>query len=101
MNSMIDGSTVHYDLMKFQKKYCPADKPGTVGSGYRKGFRKRNIYLVFSERGKKYELDRSAWSTYANFAQMYDQVIEELDNSNLMELLETPKWMDKDGKEVK
>ena len=32
---------------------------------------------------------------------MYDQVIEELQNANLTELLETPKWMDKDGKEVK
>ena len=75
VNSIIDVSTVHYDLMKFQKKYCPADKPGTVGSGYWRGFRKRNRRLVVSKQGQKYELDRSAWNTYANFSQMHDQVI--------------------------
>ena len=32
---------------------------------------------------------------------MYDQVIEELKNTNIAELIETPKWMDNDGKEVK
>ena len=97
---MIDGSTVQCDLMKLQKKYCPADKPGTVGSVYWKGFRKRNRHSVFSKRGQKYELYRSAWSTYENFSQMYDQVIEELENSNLTDLIETSRWMDKEGKEV-
>ena len=87
--------------MKFQKKHCPADKPGTFGSSYWKGFRKRNRHLVVSKQGQKYELDRSAWSTYANFAQMYDQVIEELENAHIAELLETPKCMDTDGKELK
>ena len=32
---------------------------------------------------------------------MHDRVIEEIENANLAELLETPKWMDKDEKEVK
>ena len=98
---MIDGTTVQRDIMKFQNKYCPTDKPGPVGSGYWKEFRKRNRHLVVSKLGKKYELNRSAWSTYAKFAHMYDQVIEEIENAILVELLETPKWMDKDGKEVK
>ena len=32
---------------------------------------------------------------------MYDQVIEELENAHIAELLETPKCMDTDGKELK
>ena len=100
VNSMTDGTTVQRDLVKFQKKYYPAEKPGTVVSGYWKGFRKRNRHLVVLKRGQKYEFHRSVWSTYADFAHMYDQVIEELQNANLVELLEAPKFMDKDGKEL-
>ena len=61
----------------------------------------KNRHFVVSKRGQKYETYRSAWITYANFDQMCDQVIEELQNANLTELLNTPKWMDKDGNEVK
>ena len=60
----------------------------------------KNRHFVVSKRGQKYETYRSAWITYANFDQMCDQVIEELQNANLVELLEAPKFMDKDGKEL-
>ena len=38
---------------------------------------KRDEHKVVSKKGLKYEIDRSFWSTYANFKQMYDGVIAE------------------------
>ena len=72
---------------------------GKVGRGYWRGFRRRNNHLLVSKRGQKYELDRSMWSTYANFVQMLDQVGEELVDAGVARKLETAVWMDKCGVE--
>ena len=56
MKIMIDVTTVQRDLVKFQKKYYPAEKPGTVVSGYWKGFRKINRHFVILKQGQKINL---------------------------------------------
>ena len=53
-----------------------------------------------SKRAQKYELGRSAWSIYANFEQIYDQIGEEMEDSGVATKLNEPVWMDKSGEEV-
>ena len=55
---------------------------------------KRNKHKIVSARGQKYELSQDKWTTYANFKQMYDHIIEELVIGNIAEELDEPVWMD-------
>ena len=41
---------------------------------------------IRSKRGQKYSLDRSNWSTYANFRDMYDHNIEEIEELSLIHI---------------
>ena len=101
VNGMIEGTREQANLISFKEKYCISTEEdmGKVGRGYWRGFRKRNNHLLVSKRGQKYELDRSMWSTYANFKQMYDQVGDELVDAGVARKLETAVWMDKSGVE--
>ena len=73
---------------------------GQVGKGYWQGFMKRNRSKIRSTRGQKYELDRSSWTTYANFSDMYKHNYTEMEEAKVAELLASPQWMDKEGKIV-
>jgi hypothetical protein len=101
INGMVEGTREQANLISFKDKYCVCSEEdmGKVGRGYWRGFRRRNNHMLVSKRGQKYELDRSMWSTYANFIQMYDQVGEELVNAGVARKLETAVWMDKCGVE--
>ena len=74
VNSMIEGTKIQTKLMKFKKKYSQGSNLGRVGEGYWAGFMKRQVHLLVSKRKQKYDLNRSTWSTYANFVQMYEQL---------------------------
>ena len=50
-----------------------------------------------TRRGKKFELDRSEWTTYPNFCQMYDLIIDEMIYCNLAKKLDQPQWQNKNG----
>jgi regulation of enolase protein 1 (concanavalin A-like superfamily) len=41
-------------------------------------FLKRNGHALVSKRGEKFAANRSDWSTYENFATMYDGVYDEM-----------------------
>ena len=49
-----------------------------LGRGYFKGFKKRNAHRIVIKRGQGYEMDRDNWTTYRNFSNMCDHVIEEM-----------------------
>ena len=70
---------------------------GQVGKGYWQLFMKRNRSKIRSTRGQKYELDRSTWTTYANFSDMYMHNYTEMQLAGVAELLPTPEWMDRKG----
>ena len=89
-------------MINFKTKYCFNDsKDGErlLGRDYFKGFKKRNAHRIVSKRGQKYEMDRDNWTTYRNFSNMSDNVIEEMCDAGVAEKLDSPVWMDRDGKE--
>jgi len=55
-----------------------SDFSGTVGKKYWRNFMRRHGDKIQSKRGQNYSLDRTNWSTYANFGDMYDHNIEEM-----------------------
>ena len=67
--------------------------------GYFKGFKKRNIHHIISKRGQKYKMDRDNWTTYRNFSNMYDHVLEEIYHASVVEKLNYSTWMNSDGEE--
>ena len=74
---------------------------GKIGRSYWCGFLKRNQHKIRSKKGKRYDLDRSNWTTYLNFKDMYDNIDDILVNeSKIAEYLPEPVWMDKEGNEV-
>ena len=73
-------------------------RPERVRPGYWRGFWKQNDHMLVSKKGQKYELDRSVWSTYAKFSQMYDLVDKELVDADVVKHREEAVWMDIDGK---
>ena len=50
-----------------------------------------------SKKGLKFEIDRASWSTYANFNQMYDGVINEFVDAGVAKKRSEPAWMNRDG----
>ena len=55
---------------------------------------------MVSKKGKKFELDRSSWSTYGNFKQMYECVAEEMEDAGVAVRRSAPVWMNRSGEEV-
>ena len=90
VNSVINGTATQNKLINWKVKYLGGEG-GIIGKKYWVNFKKRHGHLICSKRGKQYDLDRAAWSTYANFRQMYEQMYdmmveaspaEELDNQS-------------------
>mmetsp|Transcript_25328 Transcript_25328/g.29833 ORF Transcript_25328/g.29833 Transcript_25328/m.29833 type:complete len:154 (+) Transcript_25328:717-1178(+) len=98
INSMLHGSTSQEKLVNWKLKYSHCqDSLGEVGRGYWKGFMERNRHLIVSAKGQKYELNRANWTTYQNFAQMYDSISEEMVSAKVAVKLPDPVWMDAKG----
>ena len=64
-----------------------------------KGDLNYNVRLLVS-KGGEFELDTSSWSTYQNFDQMYNYILDELVDAGIVDKLSTPVWVDERGKEV-
>jgi len=99
INALIDGTPHQIALIEWKQKYAyfgDADKLGEVGPGYFRQFMKRIEELV-SARGHKYELDRSNWTTYQNFRQMYSCIEDALIECGVAIKLDKPVWMDSKG----
>ena len=60
----------------------------------------RNKHRIISSKGQKYELNRSNWTTYQNFSQMYKVIEEELIKAGVAVRLPEPVWMDAEGNHV-
>ena len=85
--------------MKWEKEYSQGSNLGRIGEGYWAGFMKRQGHLLVSKREQKYELDRSSWSTYTNFAQMYEQIANEMMEARVANRLGIAEWQDEKGAE--
>ena len=77
------------------------DDLGKVGIKYWRNFLKRNRHLLRSKSGRKYAVDRCNWTTYLNFADMYEHIEDILVcDSKSARKLDQPQWMDIEGNVV-
>ena len=101
VNAMIGGGEEQHNLIEWKKRNSHYNEDvtvlGQVGPGYWAGFMRRNGHLIESTRGQKYELDRSSWTTYTNFNDMYKHNYREMANAGVAKVLDSPVWMDIKG----
>jgi hypothetical protein len=67
-----------------------AEQLGKVGSNYWYSFLDRNCEKVETKKGRKFELDRSKWTKYQNFKQMYEDVENEMVEAGVAIQLDEP-----------
>ena len=96
INDLINGTTLQEKLVKWKQKYTVNDD-NTVSRGYWYSFMRRNRHKIVSKRGQKYELDRQNWTTYANFAHMYNHCAIEMEQAGVARNVEDPVWMNREG----
>lgn len=77
INSVIEGTLVQEDMLKFKLKCC-SNRDGMVGLSYWYTFIQRNSHLIVSKKGQKSEIAWISWSIYHNFNQMYSGIREEM-----------------------
>jgi len=53
--------------------------------------------LVQSKRGVKYVLDRSVWSTYRNFDDIYSHIYDEVEDAEVATRLDESVWVNRAG----
>ena len=105
INELIDGTETQKQLIAWKLKMriyftVPQDL-GRVGLSWWNNFLKRNCHLLRSKSGKKYAFDRSNFTTYLNFRDMYDHIEDILVfDSKVATKDDTPVWVNEHGQEV-
>jgi len=101
--ALIEGTEWEQRLLEFktirgwkQEKENGEKKP-LLGKKWYRGFFKRNTHLLEKKAAQKFAKDRSEWSVYRNFEQMYDEVYEAMEKVGVAEKLEEPMWVDSEG----
>ena len=99
VNSLINGTDLQKELIKW-KSNNTTNSVGSVGSKYWKNFMTRHNNKIRSKRGKKYSLDRSNWTTWSNFDDMYRHNYHEMEIAGVAKRLDEPVWKDRQGRIV-
>ena len=102
-NDLIAGTSVQEKLKNFKLKHTQVRddcKLGEVGYKYWRNFKTRNSDKIVTRKGEKYEMNRSNWTTYHNFAQMYRRFGEEMEYAKVAEKLAEAVWMNREGEKV-
>ena len=97
---MIKNTPVQEALIEFKKNTNSKQDPklwGTVGRKFWYNLKGRYDTVLTTKKGQKFELDRSSWTTYSNFEQMYDEVVKKMAISKVSVEFPTPVWMDREG----
>jgi len=55
---------------------------------------------VEKKKGQKFSKDRSEWSVYENFVQMYDEIYAAMEIAGVATGLAEPVWVNKDQEET-
>ena len=102
INELIDGTEVQKRLIEWKTKmktpYKHHSDLGRVDLSYWNKFLKRNKYQLRSKVAKKYAIDRSNWTSYLNFRDMYLHIKDILVNdSKIATKLPEPIWVDCKG----
>lgn len=103
-NQLIADTEIQNKLIDFKiSRNIFAEKMedlGKVGRHYWKKFLARNRSKIRSKTPKKFSLDRSSWTTFMNFEDMYEHVEKVMVESNIAKKLPSAQWMDMYGKVV-
>ena len=110
INSLIQDTPHQQKVIDFKRKHkLNYDKDGielsdsqlgSVGVGYWRSFLNRHKGILATNKGRLFELNRSNWTLYSNFRDMYINVENHMVDANVAETLPEPCWMDKEGKIV-
>jgi hypothetical protein len=110
INSLINGTQYQLNVIEWKKKHrldynkegekLSNDELGQVGVGYWRQFLKRHKNLLHTNKGRLFELNRTKWTKYSNFRDMYLNVEEHMIKAKVAEALPEGKWMNKTGEEV-
>jgi len=105
VNSLIEGTKYEKAVRDFQEKFCAGTMKedtvkGKVGKGYWMKFMERHQNNICAKRCEKYAGNRTNWSTYSNFDQMYNACYSRMLLAGLAIPLPEPVYMNKLGKVV-
>jgi hypothetical protein len=78
----------------------PPEELGKIGSNYWYAFLHRNADKIETKKGRKFEMNRSKWSKYRNFKQMYYDIENEMVDAGITVQLDQPIWMDAEGNRI-
>jgi hypothetical protein len=105
-NALIEGTEWEQRLLDFKTKRGwkqfdeNNEEKKLLGRKWYKGFFKRNAHLLERKTTQRFAKDRSEWSVYRNFEQMYDEVYEAMEKAGVARKLDEPIWVDKEGNET-
>jgi len=99
-NSIISDTPTYDSLLEWKQKHnihFRNTKKGALGTGYWRGFMKRNKHLVTSKKAVKFDSKRADWCTYQNFETMYTEVYEEMVKGGIANKLNSSVKLSKEG----
>lgn len=105
INSLIQDTVHQQNLIQFKKHHFSEEylcnktdsELGKVGRNYWSGFYKRNRDKLSATTEKKFELNRSNWTKYRFFSQMYTDIFRVMVEAGVARKLLNPVWMNKEG----
>ena len=107
INSLIHGTPHQQKVILWKKHHLlhydkegqeiADEELGQVGVGYWRLFLKRHKDKLTTNKGRLFELNRTNWTLYRNFRDMYIDVERHMVDAKVAETLNEPSWMDKDG----
>ena len=105
INELIDNTPIQQELISWKLKmkiyYKNKKDLGTVGYKWWNNFLKRNHDRLRSKAGKKYGYNRSNFTTYLNFCDMYNHIEDILVfDSKVATKYDNPVWVNEKGDEV-
>lgn len=86
-NSLVVGTKWEKEIIEFKTKrgWSQFDDEGNkkelLGKKWYQGFWKRNSHIIERKATQKFAKDRSEWSVYRNFEQMYDEVYDAMEKA--------------------
>ena len=100
-NDLIQNTETQKRLIEWKLKkkiyHCDESNLGKLGVGYLKCFIKRYRHLLHRRTISMYAIDRSNFTTYLNFCDMYHHIEQVLLKSNIAIKLDHPVPMDMNG----
>ena len=110
INSLIHGTEYQQNVIDYKKKLMlhfdkegkqlKDDELGTVGVAFWRGFMERHKHILTTNKGRLFELNRSNWTLYSNFRDMYLNVEDHMIAAKVAEKIPEGCWMDKEGNRV-